>query len=83
MNNDANNGSVFKNFFKYRYLLFDLVIKDLKIKYRRSVLGFAWSILNPLLIQKQELMFVPVVWMSMAKTLVLMTMIIIYTISYL
>ncbi|MBO5453546.1 MAG: ABC transporter permease [Clostridia bacterium] len=39
----------FQNFYKYRYLLFDLVIKDLKIKYRRSVLGFAWSILNPLL----------------------------------
>ena len=39
----------FKNFFKYRYLVGDLIIRDLKIKYRRSVLGFAWSILNPLL----------------------------------
>lgn len=39
----------FEKFFKYRYLLFDLVKKDLKVKYRRSVLGFGWSILNPLL----------------------------------
>ena len=39
----------FKNFYKYRYLVSDLIVRDLKIKYRRSVLGFAWSILNPLL----------------------------------
>lgn len=39
----------FKNFFKYRYLVGDLIVRDLKVKYRRSVLGFAWSILNPLL----------------------------------
>lgn len=34
---------------KYRYLLEDLVAKDFKLKYRRSFLGFLWSILNPLL----------------------------------
>ncbi len=39
----------FKNFFKYRYLVGDLIVRDLKVKYRRSVLGFVWSILNPLL----------------------------------
>jgi len=38
-----------KNFAKYRYLIVDLITRDLKVKYRRSVLGFAWSILNPLL----------------------------------
>ena len=38
-----------QNFIKYRHLLFELVSRDLKVKYRRSVLGFAWSILNPLL----------------------------------
>jgi len=32
----------------YRHLLRNLVAKDLQIKYRRSVLGFAWSILIPL-----------------------------------
>lgn len=37
------------NLLKYKSLLWNLVVRDLKIKYRRSVLGFAWSILNPLL----------------------------------
>lgn len=37
------------NFMKYRYLIRDLIVRDLKVKYRRSVLGFLWSILNPLL----------------------------------
>lgn len=31
------------------YLLFNLISRDFKIKYRRSVLGVAWSVLNPLL----------------------------------
>lgn len=34
---------------KYRYLLEDMVVRDIKLKYRRSVIGFLWSILNPLL----------------------------------
>jgi len=34
---------------RYRYLLSDLVTKDVKTKYRRSVLGVFWSVLNPLL----------------------------------
>ena len=34
---------------KYRYLLFELVRRDVKIKYRRSKLGLLWSLLNPLL----------------------------------
>ena len=38
-----------KNVFKYRYLLEDLTIRDLKVKYRRSLLGILWSVLNPLL----------------------------------
>lgn len=33
---------------RYRHLLRNLVAKDLKLKYRGSVLGFAWSLLNPL-----------------------------------
>lgn len=36
-------------FRRYRYLLEDLTIKDIKIKYRRSILGILWSVLNPLL----------------------------------
>ncbi len=31
------------------FILRELVTKDFKIKYRRSVLGVAWSVLNPLL----------------------------------
>lgn len=42
--------SFFKEFWKYRDLLRLLVTKDIKLKYRRSVLGYVWSILNPLLI---------------------------------
>jgi lipopolysaccharide transport system permease protein len=33
----------------YRQLLRTLVAKDLKLKYRGSILGFVWSLLNPLL----------------------------------
>ena len=32
----------------YRPLLEQLVMKDIKLKYRRSFLGYVWSILNPL-----------------------------------
>lgn len=38
-----------KTFLKYVPLLSELVKRDLKVKYRRSVLGFIWSLLNPLL----------------------------------
>ncbi len=34
---------------RYRFLLFDLVSRDIKTKYRRSILGILWSVLNPLL----------------------------------
>lgn len=42
-------GSFFE-IFKYKDLLFQLVSRDIKLKYRRSFLGYVWSILNPLLI---------------------------------
>ncbi|MGP1411555.1 MAG: ABC transporter permease [Peptoanaerobacter stomatis] len=38
-----------KKFYKYRNLLSELVKRDIKIKYRRSILGYLWSVLNPLL----------------------------------
>lgn len=34
---------------KYRPLIHELVTRDLKIKYRRSFLGYVWSLLNPLM----------------------------------
>ena len=36
------------NFNKFRPLLSELVARDIKIKYRRSVLGVLWTVLNPL-----------------------------------
>ena len=36
-------------FYCYRHLLKQLVQKDIKLKYRRSFLGYLWSVLNPLL----------------------------------
>lgn len=38
-----------KELYKYKYLIQELVVRDIKKKYRRSVLGVVWSILNPLL----------------------------------
>lgn len=39
-----------QRFIKYKDLMGQLVSRDLKLKYRRSVLGYLWSILNPLFI---------------------------------
>lgn len=39
-----------KGFFAYKDLLVQLVSRDLKLKYRRSVLGYLWSVLSPLMI---------------------------------
>lgn len=36
--------------FRYKDLISQLVLRDLKLKYRRSFLGYVWSVLNPLLI---------------------------------
>lgn len=36
------------NFLKFQPLLSELVARDIKIKYRRSVLGVLWTLLNPL-----------------------------------
>jgi ABC-type polysaccharide/polyol phosphate export permease len=36
--------------FRYRALVKNLVLKDLKLKYRGSVLGVAWSLLHPMLL---------------------------------
>ncbi|MBQ2974526.1 MAG: ABC transporter permease [Clostridia bacterium] len=39
----------FKNFYKYRYLLAEIVRKNIKLQYRNSVLGIFWTFLQPLL----------------------------------
>ena len=38
-----------KSLFRYKDLLAQLVSRDIKLKYRRSFLGYLWSVLNPLM----------------------------------
>lgn len=38
-----------QNFIKYKYLFNQLVVRDIKLKYRRSFLGIIWSLINPLM----------------------------------
>ena len=40
---------VINDFKKYRFLLNNLISREIKVKYRRSILGILWSVLNPLL----------------------------------
>ncbi len=40
---------VFKEIYEYRQMIFSLVKKDLRGRYKGSVLGFLWTFLNPLL----------------------------------
>jgi len=35
-------------FYKYKNLLYELVVRDIKTRYRKSVLGLFWTLLNPL-----------------------------------
>lgn len=35
--------------YRYRWLLYELVIRELRLRYRGSALGFAWTLLNPVL----------------------------------
>lgn len=35
--------------YRFRWLLYELVKRDLKLRYRGSVLGIAWTLLNPIL----------------------------------
>ena len=45
----------FKEMYDYRDLLVQLVSRDLKLKYRRSFLGYLWSVLSPLLIMTVQI----------------------------
>ena len=47
---DLSKNQFIREFWKYKDLLKQLVSRDIKLKYRRSVLGYLWSVLNPLLI---------------------------------
>lgn len=41
--------NIFYNIKKYSFLMRQLIVRDFKVKYKRSVLGVIWSLLNPLL----------------------------------
>lgn len=40
----------FRSLWAYRELTEQLIIRDIKLKYRRSYLGYLWSVLNPLML---------------------------------
>ena len=40
---------MFRELYKYRYLMREIVVKNIKIQYRNSVLGILWTLLQPLL----------------------------------
>jgi ABC-type polysaccharide/polyol phosphate export permease len=39
-----------RDIYRYRELIWALALKELKIRYKRSVLGFLWALLNPMLL---------------------------------
>ena len=39
-----------RELYSYRELIENLVVRDLKLRYKNSVLGFLWSLINPLLL---------------------------------
>lgn len=41
--------AVFKNSYHYRYLLYQLIARNIKLKYRKSYLGILWSLIEPLM----------------------------------
>ena len=41
--------NIYTNFKKYNFLLKQLVSRDFKVKYKRSILGIVWSLLYPIL----------------------------------
>src|SRR5689334_25378959 len=38
-----------REIYKYRELIWALALKELRVRYKRSALGFLWALLNPLL----------------------------------
>lgn len=38
-----------RDIYRYRELIWALAMKELRVRYKRSVLGFVWALLNPLL----------------------------------
>jgi ABC-type polysaccharide/polyol phosphate export permease len=45
----TRNGASLREVWRYREFLRGLIVRNLKVKYQRSMLGFVWTLLNPLL----------------------------------
>jgi ABC-type polysaccharide/polyol phosphate export permease len=43
-------GQLFSETYRYRELIWALALKELRVRYKRSVLGFVWALLNPALL---------------------------------
>lgn len=44
-----NDMKFFYEYIKFKPLINELIIRDLKVKYKHSILGYIWSLLNPLM----------------------------------
>ena len=50
MKNNVRQRHLIKNIFEYKELIRNLVVRDLKVRYKRSILGIFWALLEPLLL---------------------------------
>src|SRR5207237_4594042 len=46
----SSMGGLFRDTYRYRELIWALALKELRVRYKRSVLGFLWALLNPALL---------------------------------
>lgn len=46
----AQLGEIFLDFWKYRELLVQLAKRDIRIRYKQAVMGFAWAVLMPIVV---------------------------------
>jgi len=49
---------VFRELYQYRELIWNLVVRNLKIRYKSSTLGFFWTLINPLFMMAIYLIFI-------------------------
>jgi ABC-type polysaccharide/polyol phosphate export permease len=61
--------SVYADLFRYRELFASLFRRDLRAKYKGSVLGLAWSLANPLVLMLVYLLVFSVIWKAQATKL--------------
>ena len=58
---------LFRDTYRYRELIWALAMKELKIRYKRSVLGFLWALLNPMLLMLVLTVVFSTIMMSQLK----------------